>query len=163
MGMVLVLIVLAPLGRLFHLEESFSRLERSFERAGARADFEDELALMGDAYTEEVVKGYEEELADQVSVFLEEAGYGECPVRVTIGTDPDRDTFGQIESLQVLFSQKAEEGNETGRIVIEKKKVQILSEEPMEKSYLEEAEDHELKRALSEEFSIPEEMIGMVR
>jgi hypothetical protein len=33
----------------------------------------------------------------------------------------------------------------------------------MEKSYLEEAEDHELKRALSEEFSIPEEMIGMVR
>lgn len=163
MGMVLVFIVLAPLGRLFHLEESFSRLERSFERAGARADFEDELALMGDAYTEEVVKGYEEELADQVSVFLEEAGYGECPVRVTIGTDPDRDTFGQIESLQVLFSQKAEEGNETGRIVIEKKKVQILSEEPMEKSYLEEAEDHELKRALSEEFSIPEEMIGMVR
>lgn len=163
MGMVLVLTVLAPLGGLFHLDEAFSRLVGSFERAGTRAEFEDELALMGDAYTEEVVKGYEEDLANQVSRFLEEEGYGAYPVKVTIDTDSDSDTFGQIERLQVLLSQSEGDGNETGRIVIEKKKVQILSEEPSEKSYLEEAEDNELKKALSEEFSVPEEVIGTTR
>ena len=155
--------MLSPAGRLFHLEEVFSHLEGSFERAGAKAEFEDELALMGDAYTEEVVKGYEEELADQVSGFLEKKGYGDHPVQVTICTDPDRDTFGQIVKLQILLSQGGGEEHETGRIVIEKKKVQILSEEPSEKSYLEEAEDGELKQALSEEFSIPEEVIGISR
>ena len=66
MGMVLVLVVLAPAGRLFGLEKVFSQLEISFEREGARADFEGELALMGEVYAEEVVRGYEEELAAEV-------------------------------------------------------------------------------------------------
>lgn len=160
MGMVLVLVVLAPLGKLFRLEEAFSGLERAFERAGARSDFEAELSLMGDTYTETVVHGYEEELAAQALRFLETKGYGGVSVRVGINIGQD---FGQVERMEVLPFEKTEEGKENGQIAIEKKKVQILSEEQTGKSYLEEAEDGELKRLLSEEFSIPEEAVRIVR
>ena len=77
MGMILLLVVLAPLGKLFHLEEAFSRMELGFERSGARKEFEDELYLMGESYADEVVQGYEEELAAQALKFLKGEGYDE--------------------------------------------------------------------------------------
>ncbi|MCI9486052.1 MAG: stage III sporulation protein AF [Lachnospiraceae bacterium] len=163
MGMVLVLVVLAPAGRLFGLEKVFSQLEISFEREGARADFEGELALMGEVYAEEVVRGYEEELAAEVLRFLEREGYGDCSVRVTIDAEEDSETFGRVKQLEIFpFESRAEEG-ETGKIVIEKKKVQILSEEPPEKNYLEEAQEGEWRKLLAEEFSVPEEAVRIVR
>ncbi len=163
MGVVLILVVLAPAGRLFGLKEAFSGLELSLERRRAEDEFEDELALAGELYAEEVVRGYEEELAGQVLRFLEKEGCGECSVRVTIDARPDSAAFGQVKSLEILPFQGREEEEETGRIVIEKKKVQILSEESSGKNYLEEAQDGEWKRRLSEEFSIPEEAVRIAR
>lgn len=163
MGMVLVLVVLAPLGRLFRLEEAFLKLESSFELSGARSEFEDELLMMGDLYTEEVIKGYEEDLADQALKVLEKKGYGEYSVQVAIDANLDSETFGQVKQMELFPFQNAEEGNETGKIAIEKKKVQILSEEPSKKNYLEAVEDEELTKIISEEFSIPGELIRVVR
>ena len=162
MGMVLVLVVFAPVGKLLRLEETFSRLELSFERTGAREGFKDELMLAGDVYAGEVVREYEEELAAQVLKFLEKEGYGDCSIQVTIDADPDSKSFGQVKQLEVLPSRKGEESG-TGRIAIEKKKVKILAEEPSERSYLEEAEEAELKKLLSGEFAVPEGAVWVIR
>ncbi|MCI8550166.1 MAG: stage III sporulation protein AF [Lachnospiraceae bacterium] len=162
MGMILLLVVLAPLGKLFHLEEAFSRMELGFERSGARKEFEDELYLMGESYADEVVQGYEEELAAQALKFLKGEGYDGISVRVRIDSDQSSETFGQVMEIGVIpFSSEEEE--ETGKIVIEKKKVQILSEDSAPKSYLEEAEDNQLKKLLAGEFSIKEESVVIVR
>ena len=154
--------VFAPVGKLLRLEETFSRLELSFERTGAREGFKDELMLAGDVYAGEVVREYEEELAAQVLKFLEKEGYGDCSIQVTIDADPDSKSFGQVKQLEVLPSRKGEESG-TGRIAIEKKKVKILAEEPSERSYLEEAEEAELKKLLSGEFAVPEGAVRVIR
>ncbi|MCI8464860.1 MAG: stage III sporulation protein AF [Lachnospiraceae bacterium] len=163
MGMLLVLVVLAPLGKLFRLEEAFASMELSLEQEHTRNDFRDELSLMGEAYTDEIVGGYEEDLAGQVLKFLKNRGYGEMSVRVKIDANQESASFGQVESLEVFPLEGGEKGTETGRIVIEKKNVQILSEEGEKKSYLEEAEDGELRKLLSGEFSLPEEAVRIVR
>ena len=59
MGMVLILVVLAPAGKLLRLEESFSELAVSLERDREREEFKDEMKLMGEEYTDSVVKSYE--------------------------------------------------------------------------------------------------------
>ncbi|MCI8504800.1 MAG: stage III sporulation protein AF [Lachnospiraceae bacterium] len=163
MGMVLVLVVLGPLGKLLRLEEAFSMLESELERNNARTEFTRELVLMGETYAEEVIGSYEEDLSVQALKYLEEAGYEGCSVKVTIDADQESEGFGLVERIEVLPLKKGDTDRETGKIVIEKKKVQILSEEPSENSYLEKAEDSELRKMLSEKFSISEAAVLVVR
>ena len=164
MGMVLILVVLAPAGKLLRLEESFSELAVSLERDREREEFKDELKLMGEEYTDSVVKSYEEELAVQAGRFLSEAGFSYESVRVEIDGEEGSASLGQIRAVEVNLSSGEETGEEdSGQIVIEKKRVQILDEEPERGSYREEAEDGEFRRLLSEELSVPADSVHIFR
>ena len=164
MGMVLILVVLAPAGKLLRLEESFSELAVSLERDREREEFKDELKLMGEEYTDSVIKSYEEELAVQAGRFLSEAGFSYESVRVEIDGEEGSASLGQIRAVEVNMSSGEETGEEdSGQIVIEKKRVQILDEEPERGSYREEAEDGELRRLLSEELSVPADSVHIFR
>ena len=164
MGMVLILVVLAPAGKLLRLEESFSELAVSLEQDREREEFKDELKLMGEEYTDSVVKSYEEELAVQAGRFLSEAGFSYESVRVEIDVEEGSASLGQIRAVEVNMSSGEETGEEdSGQIVIEKKRVQILDEEPERGSYREEAEDGELRRLLSEELSVPADSVHIFR
>ena len=114
MGMVLILVVLAPAGKLLRLEESFSELAVSLERDREREEFKDELKLMGEEYTDSVVKSYEEELAVQAGRFLSEAGVSYESVRVEIDGAEGSASLGQIRAVEVNLSSGEETGEEDG-------------------------------------------------
>ncbi|MCD2492614.1 stage III sporulation protein AF [Lacrimispora sp. NSJ-141] len=188
MGMVLVLIVLAPVGKLFRLEDVFSQFETELESQGREEEFREELELKGEEYSSSVISQYEEELAYQVSESLAAAGCGNAAVRVNLDTVNESETFGQVISIEVDFTMSeraSKDSGETGSIdpvVIEKRKVKILDEdggeegdeagegEEMEKepgentrNYREEAEDETIRKLLSEKFSAAGDSIHIRR
>lgn len=161
MGMVLVLIVLAPAGKLFRLEEVFGQFEKELMQQENKEEFREELELKGEEYAGSVTGQYEEQLASQAAEAIRESGYGEASVRVSLDAELDSDTFGQILSMEVDFFIGREEKDP---IIIEKTKIQIFDEdaaaENEEKTnYKEEAEDEALREFLAERFAIETEKI----
>lgn len=163
MGMILVLIVLAPAGRLFHLDETFGEFTRQLSGQEKTREFRQELELMGEEYASQVIGEYEADLASQAGSFLSQNGYGDAAVRVTLDADTESGTFGEILSMQVDF-EGGEEKESGSSVVIEKNQISILDEEPEaageeSRNYREAAEEEAVRKALSEQFSVEEDRI----
>ena len=75
MGVLLILVVLAPAIRLFRLDRLLERLERGFSASAGTEQFKDELLLMGEAYEEELIGQYEEALAESAAKELSRNGF----------------------------------------------------------------------------------------
>ncbi|HIZ45275.1 MAG TPA: stage III sporulation protein AF [Firmicutes bacterium] len=163
MGMILVLIVLAPAGRLFHLDETFGEFTRQLSGQEKTREFRQELELMGEEYASQVIGEYEADLAFQAGSFLSQNGYGDAAVRVTLDADTESGTFGEILSMQVDFGG-GEEKESGSSVVIEKNQISILDEEPEaageeSRNYREAAEEEAVRKALAEQFSVEEDRI----
>ncbi len=154
MGMVLLLVVLEPVGNLFHLDEVMEELEQGFESSAREDRFREELALMGEEYEEEMIRQYEDELSRGAAEALSRQGFGEVAVSVEIDGDPESGTFGQI----LRAAASGEPSGEEGEIAVERKKVQILDEDA---SYREQAENGELRSALASYLGIGEEQVSV--
>ncbi len=154
MGMVLLLVVLEPVGNLFHLDEVMEELEQGFESSAREDRFREELALMGEEYEEEMIRQYEDELSRGAAEALSRQGFGEVAVFVEIDGDPESGTFGQILRAAASGGPSGEEG----KIAVERKKVQILDEDA---SYREQAENGELRSALASYLGIGEEQVSV--
>lgn len=162
MGMVLILIVLAPAGKVFHINEAFDQFEEELERQEKSAAFSEELELAGEEYKENVIRQYEEEAALWAASVLEEKGYEYSAVGIRLETDVESPSFGQIVSVEVDLSEGKGGVKETEEnpIVIEKKKVQITDEdEGGSGNYRKTAEEKAVKELLAEKLCVSEEII----
>ncbi len=154
MGMLLVLIVLAPAGRLFRLEEGIEELEEGFRMEGEREEFKEELSMMGEEYREQITGEYEKELSGQAAKALLEQGYS-VSVTVRLCDDADSEAFGQVAYAEAEILNGAED---RGQIAIEKKEIRILDEDSGT-SYLTEAEHEAVREALAKELGIEKEAV----
>lgn len=149
MGVLLILVVLAPAIRLFRLDRLLERLERGFSASAGTEQFKDELLLMGEAYEEELIGQYEEALAESAAKELSRNGFEDTAVSVEIDGDPESETFGTVRRATVIAGGGEDE---TGSIAIRRRQVGVLYED----TYSGRAGAKELQAALARYLEISE-------
>lgn len=153
LGMLLILLVFAPLGTVLGLEKSRKGLEEQFQAEGEQKEFLEELELMGEDYEAQVTAQYEAALAQTAEEAVRKEGY-ETKVSVTIETG--KDAQGREEAFVSGVTVTILDGSSTGDIVISKKQVRILSEE---ENFYTNAERETIREAAAEALSVSEEFV----
>lgn len=153
LGMLLILLVFAPLGTVLGLEKSRKGLEEKFQAEEEQKEFLEELELMGADYEAQVTAQYEEALAGTVEEAVRKAGY-EAKVSVSIETGTDGRGKDQASVSSVTVSLL--DGSSEGDIVISKKQVQILNEE---ENFYTNAERETIREAAAQALDVDAEIV----
>ena len=153
LGMLLILLVFAPLGTVLGLEKSRKGLEEKFQAEEEQKEFLEELELMGADYEAQVTAQYEEALAGTAEEAVRKAGY-EAKVSVSIETGTDGRGKDQASVSSVTVSLL--DGSSEGDIVISKKQVQILNEE---KNFYTNAERETIREAAAQALDVDAEIV----
>ncbi|MGO5164293.1 MULTISPECIES: stage III sporulation protein AF [unclassified Candidatus Paralachnospira] len=153
LGMLLILLVFAPLGTVLGLEKSRKGLEKKFQEEEEQKEFLEELELMGADYEAQVTAQYEEALAGTAEEAVRKAGY-EAKVSVSIETGTDGRGKDQASVSSVTVSLL--DGSNEGDIVISKKQVQILNEE---ENFYTNAERETIREAAAQALDVDAEIV----
>lgn len=153
LGMLLILLVFAPLGTVLGLEKSRKGLEEKFQAEEEQKEFLEELELMGADYEAQVTAQYEEALAGTAEEAVRKAGY-EAKVSVSIETGTDGRGKDQASVSSVTVSLL--DGSSEGDIVISKKQVQILNEE---ENFYTNAERETIREAAAQALDVDAEIV----
>lgn len=153
LGMLLILLVFAPLGTVLGLEKSRKGLEKKFQEEEEQKEFLEELELMGADYEAQVTAQYEEALAGTAEEAVRKAGY-EAKVSVSIETGIDGRGKDQASVSSVTVSLL--DGSSEGDIVISKKQVQILNEE---ENFYTNAERETIREAAAQALDVDAEIV----
>lgn len=153
LGMLLILLVFAPLGTILGLEKSRKGLEEKFQAEEEQKEFLEELELMGADYEAQVTAQYEEALAGTAEEAVRKAGY-EAKVSVSIETGTDGRGKDQASVSSVTVSLL--DGSSEGDIVISKKQVQILNEE---ENFYTNAERETIREAAAQALDVDAEIV----
>lgn len=153
LGMLLILLVFAPLGTVLGLEKSRKGLEEKFQAEEEQKEFLEELELMGADYEAQVTAQYEEALAGTAEEAVRKAGY-EAKVSVSIETGTDGRGKDQASVSSVTVSLL--DGSNEGDIVISKKQVQILNEE---ENFYTNAERETIREAAAQALDVDAEIV----
>lgn len=153
LGMLLILLVFAPLGTVLGLEKSRKGLEEKFQAEEEQKEFLEELELMGADYEAQITAQYEEALAGTAEEAVRKAGY-EAKVSVSIKTGTDGRGKDQASVSSVTVSLL--DGSSEGDIVISKKQVQILNEE---ENFYTNAERETIREAAAQALDVSAEIV----
>lgn len=150
MGVLLILFILSPAAKLFHIEDT---LENIFLRENLRLELSDtayELELKEASQYEKIREQYEKELDASVLEYLDEKGYECLQADVIWNMDTGSESFGNVEGLSVIVSKK-EEGKERqdGKITVGKVIISAFHNEK------DDTEENLLKNELGNFYNMP--------
>ena len=117
-GMVLVLIVVAPLMDLMNLSDTLDYYLASNKLSVETSEFEYRLSLVEKAQMEEVFREYKNRLSESTAEILTEEGLYLKDLNIVFDKDEKSSTFGQIVGMEIDVSMKdaTEEVTEVFRV-----------------------------------------------
>lgn len=119
MGLILILIVLSPVGRLFSIEDIYNDILRLSTGELKLNELQTELTAGLDVYTDSVMAAYKEAISENVEKLVSKEGYEVARIEADINTD---ENYGVLNSLKVFLSKIQKED------MIKINKIQIGSE-----------------------------------
>lgn len=123
-GMVLILLIIQPVSSGLRLEDKIARYYESFVFKYESGDLKQELLGIEDKRLEQMIGQYEEAVARDLEQMVQEEGLETVSCRVVIQSDQASESFGRVESIQMMV--RSETGRET-----ETKDYAIVSVEPV--------------------------------
>lgn len=109
LGVLLILLMIAPVSQLFHLDEV---MEEFFQKENLKMEMGDmgfELELKEAAQYEKLTQEYTKELEASVGNFLEEKGYYLKKASIVWETNVEAEDFGVLKSMDIVVSQASED------------------------------------------------------
>lgn len=122
MGLILILIVLSPVGRLFSIEDIYNDILRLSTGEVKLNELQTELIAGLDVYTDSVMAAYKEAISETVEKLVSKEGYEVARIEADINTDEKNENYGVLNSLKVFLSKIQKED------MIKINKIQIGSE-----------------------------------
>ncbi len=129
MGLILILIVLSPAGKLFSIEAIYNDILKVCTGEVELNDLKTELNVGLSEYSDSVMAAYKETIADTIEGLVSAEGYEVAEIEADINTDETSENYGVINSLKVFLSDvKSKDVIKVDKIQIGDDAVNVVSE-----------------------------------
>lgn len=155
MGLILVLIVLSPAGKLFSIEDVYNDILSVCTGELELSELKTELDTGLSEYADSVMEAYKDTITETVKGLVSEEGYEVAEIEADINVDEASEEYGVINSLKVYLSERVE----NGEINIEK--IQIGEEAVNAVSQVGEYIYDGLKQSIASQFNLDTENVDI--
>ena len=158
-GFLIIIVIIGPFVKLIHKDYSFARDLYKNKIEGINFEYKENQEL--NKIQEEQIKNFyidklhgeiEDLVLNTTDYFIEE---------IKISIDEGKESFGKLESVELILTDKQDIQSEDKIIVKEVKKVSIGESQEVMVKY-KELNDDKIKKTISEKYSLPKEKIKIL-
>lgn len=119
MGLILILIVLSPAGKLFSIEEIYNDILNVCTGELEISELKTELTAGLSEYSDSIIAAYKDTIKETIKGIASEQGYEVAEIEADINVDEESKDYGVISSLKVFLSEE----ENTDEIKVDKIKI----------------------------------------
>lgn len=155
MGLILILIVLSPAGKLFSIEDIYNDILSVCTGELELSELKTELTVGLSEYSDSVIAAYKDTIKETVNSIASEEGYEVAQIDADINVDEESKDYGVINSLKVFLSEE----KNTDEIKVDK--IQIGDEAVNVVSQVGGYIFDELKQRIARQFNLDSENVDI--
>lgn len=172
-GMILVILVVSPLIKFFHIENTLEYYFAANKYTIESEDISGKMVDMESQQQEIILKEYKNKIKEQVNQIVENQGLYPVSIEVEVYEEKENSNFGTIKTISIVASREEEAKSEEGdtknvdKVAIDKIKIASIVDAENESNngnetlYVLSIEEIEVKNTLADFYNIPFDNINI--